>query len=125
MNYKDVLRYQPWLRLINKSNVSTRLLRSTKEDIFIAYNVIHDRYELHSVLSFRLTLNSCDAVIPEEFVNGFIVNDYAAHNLQKFADDEKDRRDYNNFLYDKLEENRLGFLSAKLKQVERTLGREI
>lgn len=126
MDYKKTLQYQPWLRFININQVSSRLLEASDRDIFIAYNALYDRYELHSVKSFKLDLDSCNAVIDQEFLNGFIVTDYKANNLTKFGQDVKDTRDYINHLYQKAEEKRqFNLTSDRLKIVERTLGRKI
>ena len=124
MNHKQVLRYQPWLRLVNKHNISDRLLSLTNGDIFIAFNTRKDTYELHSVKSFRLSAGSSNANLEPEFVNGFIVTDFKANNLRKFAIDLESQRQRSDYLYKKAEEKRAS-LNDMLKIVERTIGTKI
>ena len=59
MDYRAVLRHQPWLEFANKHNISFRFLEYTNGDMFIAYNTITDNYEIHSR---RTILRQC---VPE------------------------------------------------------------
>jgi hypothetical protein len=124
MNYKHVLRYQPELRLSNRYNISDRMLKLTKGDLFIAYNVIKGVHEVHSVENFKINNISFNVALTDEMVNGFIYNDYKANNLKMFVNEVKDRREKTNHLYDKAEENSQSKLSS-LEIVERTLGTKL
>lgn len=124
MNYKQVMRYQPWLRLVNKFSISDRLLELTNGDMFVAFNVIKQVYELHSVKSFRLSAGSLNATLEEEFVNGFIYSDFKANNHRKFRMELESQRQRNNRLYDKYEEDRMK-TEDMLKTVERTIGTKL
>ena len=124
MNYKQVLRYQPWLKLINRGDISKRLLRLTKGDIFIAYNTTKNTYEVHSVKSFRINESSIQVAIEPEMVNGFIVNDYKANNLQQNSLRLEDDREKLSRIYARHEEERFN-LEDLLKTIERTLGTKL
>lgn len=124
MNYKKVLHYQPWLKLVNKNDISKRLLRLTKGDIFVAYNNTKDTFEVHSVNSFRLNESSIQVAIEPHMVNGFLVNDYKANNLKAHGRSLEDRREKVTRLYEKKENERFDTEQA-LKAIERTIGTKI
>lgn len=124
MNYKDVLRFQPELRFVNLYNISNRMLKLTRGDNFIAYNVIRGSYELHSVENYKLNAMSFNVSLDKEMVNGFIVNDFKLNNLKMFLYDVQDRRIKNNYRYDEAEDRRFNETS-KLDIVERTLGTKL
>lgn len=124
MIYTDLLRVQPELRLVNNYNISSRLLNYTCGDIFLAYNVIRGTYELHSINSFKLNGNSINASIPQEYVNGFILNDYAANNHNKFLYEIQDRREKSTYLYEEYEDKRFKN-NDMLKVIERTMGTKV
>lgn len=124
MNYKQVIRYQPELRLYNKNNISIRMLKLTNGDIFIAYNVIKSSYELHSVENFKINNISFNVSLEKEMLNGFIYNDYKANSLKKFMLEVQDKREKTNYRLEEAETNRLKETSA-LKVVERTLGTKL
>lgn len=125
MDYKQVIRYQPELRFVNKNNISTRLLNYTKGDVFIAYNVITKQYELHSVNSFRLTGYSQNCVLDEDVINNYIYVDYRCNELKKFVHDIEDDRILKNKLYDDNEHHRPDRLRESLKIIERVIGTKI
>lgn len=124
MNYKQVLRYQPWLKLINRGDISKRLLRLTKGDIFIAYNTTKDTYEVHSVKSFRINESSIQVAIDSNMVNGFLVNDFKANNLRQHGLELEDQRDKATRLYERHEEDRFKTEDI-LKAIERTMGTKL
>lgn len=124
MNYKDVLRYQPELRLIDFYNISRRMLKLTSGDLFIAYNVIRGTYELHSVENYKINGISFNVSLDQEMVNGFIYNDYKANNLKMFMHDVKDRREKTNYRLEQAEENRLN-QTSNLNIIERTIGTKV
>lgn len=122
-----VLKKQPWLRLININNVSTRLMTRTNDTAFICYNTLSNCYELHSTLSFDGEgCNSCNAVIDESWLNWKIVEDYLANNHRKFSEDLQSERELLQSIYDRNEEKRQFTRTAgQLEIIKRTLGRNI
>lgn len=124
MKYLDVLRCQPELRFVNLYRISDRMLKLTRGDIFIAYNVIRGSYELHSVENFKLNGISFNVSLDKEMVNGFVLNDFKANNLKMFVNEVQDRRAKINYRYEEAEAKRLDDTS-KLDVVERTLGTKL
>ena len=124
MKYKDVLHYQPELRFVNLHKISDRMLKLTRGDIFIAYNVIRGSYELHSIENFKLNGISFNVSLDKEMVNGFLINDFKANNLKMFVEEVKDKRAKINYRYDEAESKRFDDTS-KLDVVERTLGTKL
>lgn len=124
MTYQDILRHQPWLTLINRHNVSDRLLEVSRGDLFVVFNHIHQTYEVHSVESYKINGYSQNATIENNMVNGFLVNDYKATNLKEHGEELSSYRDKTNRLYDKHEEKRFD-TSRLLKSIERTLGTKL
>lgn len=125
MDYKAVLRHQPWLRFANKHNISFRFLKYTNGDMFIAYNIKTGNYEVHSVNSYRLTDSSCNGVLEENQVNGFAFENFRESELKKFMLDIIHNNDHINHLYDKQESRRSDTLTRQLKQIELTLGTRV
>ncbi len=121
MTYADILRYNPHLRFVDSYGISSRLLQYTRGDTFLVFNTLKNKYELHSVSSFRLSDSSYEADIDKEFVNGFIYTDYRANELKKFLSEVHSRREEQHHLYDEFERNRWD-LKSKMKTIERTLG---
>ena len=123
MNYKNVMNYQPWLRLVNIRNISDRFLKATNNDMFVVFNTIKDTYELHSVDSFRLTGYSHNTTIDPVFLNGYLLTDYKANNFKRFAIDVISRRQKLEHLYEKAEQQ--DRMSPLYKKIERTMGTKI
>ena len=124
MNYKQVLRYQPELRFTNKNNISVRMLNLSNEDLFVAYNVIKDNYELHSVENYKINGISYNVTLEPEMVNGFLFNDYKANNLKMFVNEVQDRREKTNYRLEQAEENRFNQVNS-LDIIERTIGTKV
>lgn len=124
MNYKSVLRFQPELRLINKYNISMRMLKLTSGDLFVAYNVLRGTYEVHSVENFKINTISFNVTLDDEMVNGFLYNDYKVNNLKMFLQEVKDRREKTNLRYERAEEASQNNLTS-LDVIERTLGTKL
>lgn len=125
MDYKAVLRHQPWLEFANKHNISFRFLTYTNGDMFIAYNKIKHNYELHSVRSYLLTDSSCNAVLEESQVNGFALEQFRESELKKFLLEIESTNLKLNALYDNHENSRSPYLTQQLKQIELTLGTKV
>ena len=126
MTYTQALAKQPWLRFININDVSLRLLRRTSGTTFIAFNTLHDRYELHSTLDFGEDGNSCDAVIDESWLNWKIINDFLANNHKRFGAELEDKRNYVQTIYDRHEKSmEFAQTTGRLDVIKRTLGRRV
>ena len=125
MDYKAVLRHQPWLSFVNIYNISFRFLKYTKGDMFIAYNKIHNQYELHSVRSYMLTDSSCNGVLEPSQVNGFAYEHFRESELKKFMLELQSDLDHLNWIYDKHENSSRNSLDARLKEIELTLGTRV
>ena len=125
MDYKAVLRYQPWLKLVNKHNISFRFLTYTNGDMFIAYNTIYNQYEVHSVRSYMLTDSSCNGVLEPEQVNGFAYEQFRESELKKFMLEIQSNLQKVNNLYDRFEDSRPASLDRQIKQIELTLGTRV
>lgn len=125
MDYKAVLRCQPWIRLVNKHGISFRFLQYTKGDMFIGYNNLTGDYEIHSVRSYQLTGSSCNGVLEENQVNGFAYYQFRESELKKFLLDITSQIERTNHLYDSREDQRDIILKNSLTQIERTLGTRV
>jgi hypothetical protein len=124
MNYLDVIRFQPELRFANAHNISTRMLKLSKGDIFVAYNVLKGTHEVHSVENYKINNISFNVSLEPEMVNGFLINDYKANNLKQFIKEVQDRREKTNYRLEQSEEKRLQDNTA-MNVVERTLGTKL
>lgn len=125
MDYKAVLRHQPWLKFANKHNISFRFLAYTNGDMFIAYNTTTNNYEVHSVRSYKLTDSSCNGVLEPNQVNGFAYEQFRESELKKFMLEIMSNNDHMNNLYDRHENSRSNSLDRQLKQIELTLGTRV
>lgn len=123
MNYLDILRHNPRFKMINNFNITDRLQNISNNDLFVVFDTIKGTYELHSVRSYKLTGFSHNASLDQEFINGFIINDFKANDLKKFALDIQDRNEKLNYLYDSNKDKN----KAKdlLRMVERTIGTKV
>jgi hypothetical protein len=124
MNYQNILKHEPRFKLINFYNITNRLQDISNKDLFIVYDLIKGTYELHSVKSYMLTGFSHNATLDKELLNGYIINDFKANNLNKFALDIKDRNEKLNYLYDTMK-NRTDKTSDMLRLVEKVVGTKI
>lgn len=124
MTIQQALQKQPNLRLVNINNVSSRLAARTNGTCFIAFNVLHQTYELHCTLSFKESHNTCNAVIDEGWLNWRIIEDYLANNHRKNAQELQDNREYMASYYEKADAQReFALTSGRLNIIKRTLGR--
>jgi hypothetical protein len=122
MNYKDILRYNRELRLCNIQNISTRLLAATNGNMFIAFNVLHQVYEVHTVRSFQYNGVSLNATLDDDMVGAWIYKDIRSYN----AAEMEDARKLITHLREKNEEWLFKFNTENgLRSVERNLGRKL
>ena len=124
MTHNDILRHSPWLRFVDKFGISSRLLEQTDGDKFVAFNVLHQTYELHSCRAAMLSASSCCASIEPEQVNGFLLSDVKANDTRKFMLDIIADRENMQYLKDK-QENARWDAGEQLKKVQRILGTTI
>lgn len=127
MNYKDILRIKPWLKLYNVGNLSTRLLKSTNGNAFIVYNNLHQEYQLHTVQAELLSGDSTNANIPQEVLNQWIIEDYNSTDFEKYVDDIQSVRQVNEYVHDQRysDKHREMELAHQMKTIERVLGTKL
>lgn len=125
MTYKNILKYQPWLRFVNINNISTRLLNYSKGDIFIVYNTLTENYELHSISAFKLTGYSQNCVVEKDLLNDWLYKDFRASELKKFMLDIQSNRELKEYYYNDFEQKRPERLREQLKLLERVVGTKI
>jgi len=127
MNYKDILRNKPWLKLYNGCNLTNRLLKATNGNAFIVFNIIQAEYQLHTVQAEIMSGDSTNANIPQEVLNQWIIEDYNSNDFEKYVDDIMSEHQLNEFINnqknsDKYREREL---SQQLGTIERVLGTKI
>ncbi len=122
----EILRFYKELRLVNIGNISTRLLRETNGDTFLAYNILRDTYEVHSINSFKHNRMSCNGVIEVENINQELIENIKVNNIKKFGDQILSRREYLENLLDQHDNFKEEQLYKKgHKMIKQSLGREI
>ncbi len=123
---EEFLRVNPHLKPVRLYNLFERFLNQSNNNILILFNIYKDRYEMHSLRSWRLSDDSFNAIIDDEFMNGWVLHDYLANNLQKFGAEVASDREITNSLIDSTSDRGLELLTMKaLKTVETMVGREI
>lgn len=127
MNYKDILRVKPWLKLYNGGNLSSRLLKSTNENAFIVYNNIQQEYQLHTVQAELLSGDSTNTNIPQDVLNQWIIEDYNSTDFEKYVDDIQSVHQINEYIHDEKFSNihREMELEHQLGTIERVMGTKI
>jgi hypothetical protein len=118
------LRHQRWLKPVRKFNIDQRL---RKHEMMLLFNMVNGEYEMHSEESYKGNLYSSNGRVEEEFVNGFLINDYKANFLKANIETFRDQRALLENMYDKHEVfvQQNNNVSSKLKVVERALGRRL
>ena len=120
------LRAFPYLKPVNINNMFNRFLDVSTGSMLFLYNKTRDTYELHSLKSFAFNGESINAVIPEDVIHGWLVNDYKANNVTKFANEIESDRVYTNSLFDNYENKGFELLQQKaLTTVEKMIGRDL
>lgn len=125
MTYKNILRYQPWLRFVNINNISNRLLNYSKGDVFVAYNTLTENYEMHSISAFKLTGYSQNCIIEKDLLNDWLYKDFRSSELKKFMLDVQSDRQLKDHYYNDFENKRPERLREQLKILERIVGTKI
>lgn len=122
----DFLRNNPHLKPVHICNLFERLQKISNNTLFIVYNTKRDTYELHSTKSFMYDCESLNAVLEEDMLNGWIVNDFRANDINKFGKEVSDEREINNKILEDQDDKGLQLLATRtLKTIETMVGREI
>ena len=120
------LRAFPYLKPVRINNLFERFLKESNGSMLMLYNKSRDTYELHSLKSFMYTGESINAVVPDEVLNGWLVNDYRANDIRKFSLEVEADRTYTNALLDNYENRGFELLQKKaLTTVEKMIGRDL
>ena len=120
------LRAFPYLKPVHINNLYERFLKESKGFMLMLYNKSRDTYELHSLRSFAYTGESINAVVPDEVLNGWLLNDYRANEIKKFGMEVEADRTYTNSLLDNYENKGFELLQKKaLTTVEKMIGRDL
>lgn len=120
------LRAFPYLKPVNINNLYNRLIKASNGTLLLLYNKQRDTYEIHSLLSFAYDGDSLNAVIQEDMLNGWLVKDYKANNVRRFAMEIESDREYNNLLLDNYSERGFELLQKRaLSTVEKMIGRDL
>ena len=127
MNYKDILRIKPWLKLYNVGNLTDRLLKATNGNAFIVYNNIQAEYQLHTVQAELMSGDSTNANIPQEVLNQWIIDDYNSTDFEKYVDDIISEHQLNEYISSQKnsDEHRRRELTQQLGTIERVMGTKI
>ena len=127
MNYKDILRIKPWLKLYNGGNLSNRLLKATNGNAFIVYNNIQQEYQLHTVKAEQLSADSTNANIPQDVLNQWIIEDYNSNDFDKYVDDIQSEKQLLEHIINKHNSDEAinARLGQRYKTIERVLGTKI
>ena len=123
---QEFLRINPHLKPVNLYNLYDRFLKKSKNNMMLLFNIYKDQYELHSINSWRLNGESLNIVLEEDMLNGWVLNDYLANNIQKFGLEVASDRELSNTLIESTGDRGLELLTTRaLKTIETMVGREI
>lgn len=120
------LRCFPYLKPVHIHNLFQRFREITGGNVLVVYNNARDEYEMHSLKAFQLNGESLLVVLEEDMLNGWLVNDYSANNIEKFGLEVQSERLLANEYLDRYDGKGLDLLTKRtLKTVETIIGREI
>lgn len=120
------LRAFPYLKPVNINNLYNRLFEASRGSLLLLYNKYRNTYELHSLKSFMYDGESINAVVPEDVLNGWLVTDFKANNVKKFAMEIEADRTYTNSLLENYDNKGLELLQERaLTTVEKMIGRDL
>ena len=122
----NFLKTHPHLKPVHIHNLFERFQKSSNGSLFFVYNTMRDTYELHSLKSFLYDGESINAVLEDDMLNGWLVIDYKANDVNKFGLEISGERDYHNKLLEDQDTKGLDLLTTRtLKTIETMVGREI
>lgn len=120
------LRHQPWLKPVNLFNIHNRIQEETHGDMVVVFNMLTGNYEIHSEYSYDGNLQSSNGMIPDEYLNGYLIKDIRATNLRANEELFREQRREQEHMWDQHEEFVQKYnVSSKLRAVERGLGRRL
>lgn len=120
------LRAFPYLKPVRINDLYNRFLKESNGTMLLLYNKSRDTYELHSLRSFAYTGESINAVVPDDVLNGWLVNDYRANDIRKFALEVEADRTYTNEILDNYKDKGFELLQKRaLTTVEKMIGRDL
>lgn len=123
---EEFLRNHQHLKPVTLYNLYDRFLKCSNGAMLLLFNIFKDQYELHSINSFRLNGESLNAVLEEDKLTGWIIEDYLANNNLKFSKEVAGDREITNKYIESDENRGLELLTTRaLKTVETMVGREI
>jgi len=119
---KEILKHYPNLVYYNKNNISGRL---AKLGMFVAFNGFTNRYEIHSLKSFKYDTNSLqDSTYTDELLNQYLIRDIKGNNHEKFMRElEGERRRLERQLEMYEERTQQANTDGLIRGIERLLGR--
>lgn len=122
----EFLRAFPYFKPVHMYNLFNRLQKASNGTMMFLYNMSRDTYELHSLKSFKLNGESLQAVVEDDMLSGWLINDFQANNMNKFGMEIKSDRDLTNESLDAASDKGLELLTTRaLKTIETMVGREI
>lgn len=117
---------KPWLKLINTNNITVRLLKETKGNAFIVYNLLHQTYELHTKEAYQLSGDSYNCSLDRGLLSQFLVWDFKANNFANHLNDILSKREEYELMRDKQEKIRDELFSQNTTNtLERVLGTHV
>lgn len=122
----EILRMYKELRIINVGNITDRLLKASKGDLFLVYNTLRGTYEVHSIRSFKMNGISINSVVDESMLNQEIIEIVKSCNIARFGKDLQQDREYLNKILDNREDEGMKRLLEKgRKMMTMALGRDV
>lgn len=123
---QEFLRSNPHLKPVRLYNLYDRFLEQSEYKMLLLFNIHKDQYELHSLNSWRLNGESLNVVLEDDMLNGWILHDYLANNINKFGIEIAGDREISNAYADSADGKGLELLTTRtLKTIETMVGREI
>lgn len=123
---ENFLKAFPYLKPVHINNLYDRMLNESNGTLLILYNKKRDTYELHSLKSFSYNGESLNAIIPEDVLHGWILHDYRANDVKKYALEIESDRTFTNTLFDNYSNKGFELLQQKaLTTVEKMIGRDL
>lgn len=122
----NFLKSFPYLKPVRICNLFSRFLKASDGTMLLLFNTNKDRYELHSLLSFKYSDDSLNAVLPDDMVTAWTLNDYKANNVQRFGMEIEADRTLTNDTLDHYDGRGLDLLQERaLTTIEKMIGRDL
>lgn len=122
----NFLKTNPHLKPVHIYNLYDRFQKISHGTLHLVYNTLRDTYELHSTKSFMFDGESINAVLEEDMLNGWLVIDFKANDVNKFGMEISGEREFHNKLLEEQDNKGFDLLTTRtLKTIETMVGREI